>query len=145
MDVTVERAIGRPRAEVATFVMDHRNDTRWIGGISESELLGAPPLAVGSEVRRVAHFLGKRIDYVLRIERLEPGAFLGMRSVKAPFPMTVDYAFEDRGDETLVRIHVGGEPGGMYRLAGSMLAKQTERSIGEDLARLETILDDEGR
>jgi carbon monoxide dehydrogenase subunit G len=141
MDVTIEAVVERPRAEVAPYVMDHENDTAWIGGISESELLGDPPLRVGSQVRRVAHFLGRRIDYVLRIERLDEGSFLGMRSVKAPFPMSVDYSFEDRGESTLVRVRVTGEPGRMYRLAGSMLASRTRSSIAEDLERLRAILE----
>jgi len=143
MDVTIEAVIDRPRGEVAGFVMDHRNDATWIGDISESELLGEPPIRVGSDDRRVARFLGRRIDYVLRVERLDDDAFLGMRSVKAPFPMAVDYAFEDQGTGTLVRIRVGGQPGRVYKLAGGMLAKQTEKSIASDLARLKALL--EGR
>ncbi|MEX0984886.1 MAG: SRPBCC family protein [Actinomycetota bacterium] len=144
MDVTIQTTIARPREHVADYVMDHEHDTAWIGGITESELLGEPPLRVGSDVRRVAHFLGRRIDYVLRVERLDPGTFLGMRSVKAPFPMTVDYAFEDGGPGTTVRIRVGGEPGRMYRLTGPMLARQTEKSIASDLERLKTLLEAEG-
>lgn len=48
-------------------MIDHRNDPAWIGGISESELLGDPPIAVGSRVRRVASFLGRRIEYGARV------------------------------------------------------------------------------
>ena len=89
MDVTIEQSIERPRPQVARYVMDHTHDTTWIGGVSESEMLGEGTFGVGSEIRRVAHFMGKRIDYVLRVERLDLDTFLGMRSVKAPFPMTV--------------------------------------------------------
>jgi hypothetical protein len=140
VDVSVERVIARERPEVARYVMDPANDALWIGGISESEPLGDPPLRVGSDVRRVAHFLGKRIDHVLRIERIEEGSVLSMRSVKAPFPMTVEYGFEDASAGTLVRIHVTGEPGGLYRLAGAKLASKTRENIAADLERLAGIL-----
>jgi hypothetical protein len=143
MDITVRTLISRPRTTVATYVMDNTNDTAWIGGITESELLGAPPIRTGSDVRRVAHFLGRRIDYVLRVERLDPGVELSMRSVKAPFPMEVDYRFADSDGGTQVSVHVGGEPGGWYKLAGGLLERQTERSIARDLERLKTLL--EGR
>jgi hypothetical protein len=141
VDVTIERVIARERPEVARYVMDPENDPVWIGGISESEPLGDPPLRVGSDVRRVAHFLGKRIDYVLRIERMDEGSMLSMRSVKAPFPMTVEYAFADASPGTLVRIRVTGEPGGLYRLAGSKLASKTRQNIADDLERLAGILE----
>jgi len=77
IDVTVSEPIAAPRAVVARFVMDHRNDTRWIGGISESELSGEGPLGVGSDVRRVASFMGRRIEYVNRVEELDPGSSCG--------------------------------------------------------------------
>lgn len=141
IDVTIEQAIRRPRNEVAAFVMDHRNDTVWIGGIRRSELLGEPPLAEGSEVRRVASFLGRRIEYVLRIERMRPGEELAMRSVRAPFPMTVVYGFADDGGGTRVSIRVGGEPRRWYRLGEGLLAEQTRRSIARDLERLRRMLE----
>ncbi len=121
--------------------MDHRNDTTWIGGITQSEMIGEGPFAEGSEVRRVAHFMGKRIDYVLRVERLDQGSFLEMRSVKGPFPMTVNYAFADVEGGTRVSIRVGGRPGRLYRLAEPMLAKRTRSSIASDLARLRALLE----
>jgi hypothetical protein len=39
IDVTVSVTIGVPRAEVATYVIDHRHDPVWIGGITGSGLL----------------------------------------------------------------------------------------------------------
>jgi hypothetical protein len=95
IDVTATTTIDAPREDVARYVIDHRNDPVWIGGITESELLGEPPIAVGSRVRRVASFMGKRVEYVNEVVRLEPGSVLEMRSVKSPFPMVVTYAFED--------------------------------------------------
>jgi phage FluMu protein gp41 len=50
IDVTASETILAPREQVARYVMDHRNDAEWIGGISESELLGNEPFGVGSEV-----------------------------------------------------------------------------------------------
>ena len=143
MDVTIEQTIRRPRSEVAAFVMDHRNDTSWIGGIRRSELLGDPPLAEGSEVRRVASFLGRTIEYVLLIERMRPSEELAMRSVRAPFPMTVVYGFAEAHGGTRVSIRVGGEPRGWYRLGEGLLAEQSRRSIARDLERLRDLL--EGR
>lgn len=86
VDESVE--IRSPRADVARYMFDWRNDPEWIGGISEARHLGEGELRVGSRVARVASFLGRRIEYVLEVEELEPDAQLSMRSVAGPFPMT---------------------------------------------------------
>ena len=41
---------------------------------------------------READFLGKRIDYVLRVAQYEPESLLGMVSVAGPMPIT--YGFD---------------------------------------------------
>jgi uncharacterized membrane protein len=144
IDVTARTVIDRPRDEVAAYVTDHRNDPVWIGGISESELLGTGPIAEGSRVRRVASFLGKRIEYVNEVVRLEPGSVLDMRSVQSPFPMRITYTFADAlgGTETSVRVQ--GEPAGLYRVGGPMMRRAVQRSIDRDVARLKRTLEEGG-
>jgi uncharacterized membrane protein len=141
IDVTASVTIARPRDEVAAYVVDHRHDPIWIGGITESELLGDPPIAVGSRVRRVASFLGKRIDYVNEVTRLDPGALLEMRSVQSPFPMVVTYAFEDTDGGTRASVRVEGDPSALYRLAGPLLARQVRSNVSKDLGKLRAILE----
>lgn len=142
LDVTVAETISAPREAVAPYAMDHRHDTDWIGGITESELLGEPPLRVGSDVRRVATFMGKRIEYVNRVETLEPGRHLHMRSIRAPFPMQVTYEFDGEGGTTVASVRVQGDPGSMYRLAGPLVSRQVRRSVAADLRRLKAIMED---
>jgi hypothetical protein len=143
IDVTVRETIRKGREAVADYVFDHRNDPVWIGGITESELMGSEPLGTGSDVRRVASFMGRRIDYVLRVQEMERGRRLMMRSVKAPFPMVVTYAFEDAegGEATVASVRVQGEPGLMYKLAGPLLARQVRTSVSDDLETLKGLLE----
>jgi hypothetical protein len=129
IDVTVGTSIRAPRDEVARYATDHRNDPVWIGGISEAELLGEPPIAVGSRVRRIASFLGRRIEYVNEVTRLEPDALLEMRSVKSPFPMVETYSFEDTPEGARMSIRVQQEPSAVFRLAGPVLRRQVRRSV----------------
>ncbi len=137
-DVTAEIHVERPREEVARYAMDWRNDTEWIGALSRVELVSEEPL----QVRRVAGFLGKRIEYVNEVVELVPARRLAMRSVKAPFPMTVVYEFEDAGDGTLMRIRTSGDATGFYRVAGPLLARAVRRGVESDLARLKRRLED---
>jgi hypothetical protein len=140
-DVTVETRIARPREEVARYAADPANDTEWIGALSEARLLTAPPFGVGSRVARTASFLGKRIEYVNEVVEHDPGRRLTMRSVKAPFPMTVVYEWEDADAGTLMRIHTHGDASGFYRLAGPVLARAVRKGVASDLERLKARLE----
>jgi uncharacterized membrane protein len=140
MDVTAEVQIGRPREEVAAYTCDPANDPEWIGGLREARLLGDGPLAEGSQVARVASFLGRPVEYVNEITRLEPGRELDMRSVKAPFPMRITYTFEDRDGGTLVRNHVRGG-GGLFSLGSPLFAPVVRRNVRRDLERLRELLE----
>jgi len=138
IDITAEVAIRRPLGEVAAYMIDPANDPTWIGGVREVRMETPPPLQVGSRVARVAHFLGRRVEYVNEVTALDEARVLDMRSVKAPFPMRVTYSFEptDGGAETIVRNRVRGAPGGFFAVFGPLLAPLVKRSVQKDLERL---------
>jgi uncharacterized membrane protein len=141
-DVLVETVIARPREEVAAYVMDWRNDPTWIRALEDVRLEPSGEVGVGTRVTRVASFLGRRLEYVNEVVEHEPGRRLLMRSVKAPFPMTVTYEFEDAGArDARVRIRAQGDASGYYRLAAPLLAAAVRRSIAGDLRRLKKILE----
>lgn len=139
VDESIE--ISRPRADVARYMFDWRNDPEWIGGISEARLISDGEFGVGSRVERVASFMGRRVEYVLEVEEYDPQARVAMRSVKGPFPMTVAYELEDAGARTRARVRVGGDASGFYRIAGPILNRAAARSIAGDLERLKQLLE----
>ena len=141
IDITVETTIGRPCEEVAGFAMDPANDTAWIGGISEARMITHGPLGLGSRVSRVASFLGKRIEYVNKVDELVPGERLVMRSVAGPFPMRITYEFADAEGGSVARIRVEGDAGGFYAIATPILRRKVCRSVAADLAALKRLLE----
>lgn len=149
VDVTVEQRIERSRDDVARFAMDPANDTRWILALDSARVLpggaggdGAGEVGVGTRVERLANFLGRRIEYVNEIEEYDPPRRLAMRSVKAPFPMTVVYEFEEAGERaTLARIRAGGDTRGFYSVAGPLLNLMVKRGISRDLEALKDLME----
>jgi uncharacterized membrane protein len=141
VDVTVEQDIARPPDEVARFAMNPANDREWIGALTSVRTLTDGPVGVGTRVERVASFLGKRIEYVNEITAYEPGRRLEMRSVKAPFPLTVTYEFETAPGGSVARIRTGGDAGGFYNLAAPLLGAMVKRGVGRDLEKLKAILE----
>jgi uncharacterized protein YndB with AHSA1/START domain len=139
--VEAETTIRQDREKVAAYAMDPRNDRSWIGGLTDVNVLTDGPVGNGTQVERVAQFLGRRIEYVNEIVEHVPPERLVMRSVKAPFPMTVSYEFLPVDGGTRVRIRVEGDAGGFYRLAGPLLSRSVKRSVSGDLARLKGVLE----
>jgi hypothetical protein len=140
VDVTADAEIQASSESVARYASDPLNDPEWIGGIEEARWLTEPPLRVGSRVERIARFMGRRIEYVLEVTELDRGRRVAMRSVRAPFPIEVTYAFKDAGEgRCRASIQIGGEAGGAYRLAGPLLGPMVRRSISRDLRNLKRL------
>ncbi|MER6290674.1 SRPBCC family protein [Streptomyces sviceus] len=147
IDVSAERILPPPPERVAAYAMDWRHDADWTQGIRRAELTreaDSGGLGVGAEVTRTAYFLGRRIDYVLRVAAYEPPRLLDMVSVAGPMPMHVTYTFEPQQDGTLARIRVQGGEGGFYRLAAPLLARQVRANLVKDLRDLKARLAEQG-
>lgn len=144
IDVSVDPVrIDQPAKLVADFAFDPANDPRWIGGVSEARQRGAGPLKVGTQIDRVASFMGRRIEYVLEVSELDHPLRLVMTSVQGPFPMTVAYRLIPSGDDACdATIGVQGQPGGFYQIAAPVMEAIVRRNVGNDLRRLKAIIED---
>ena len=140
VDVTATASIDRPRGQVAAYLRDPANDTTWIGGLRSARLLTPGQVTVGSQLERVASFLGRRVQYVNEITELTADR-LAMRSVRSPFPMRVTYGFEDAGQATEVSVRVEGDARRAYRLADPIMAALVRRSVRRDLRTLKRVLE----
>ena len=141
INVTAEVGIKRSRDDVAAYATNPDNDTQWIGGIREAKMLTDGPVGQGTQVERVASFMGKRIQYILEVTDFAPGERMAMRSIKGPFPMQVSYEFEESSDGCLARIQVRGDSSGFFKIASPVLAQGVKKNIGKDLKNLKAIME----
>lgn len=134
-NVRVEAHVARSPEDVAAYMFDPRNDPEWITGIERVDIPVAP-VGVGTETHRLARFMGRRIDYVLRVTELIPDRLLVMQSVRAPFPMGVTYGVQPDGSGSRVSLGVTGGYGVLMRLARPIVSRQIRRSLEADLSQL---------
>ena len=134
-DVTATTVIRRPRAEVAAYMFDPRNDAQWTTGVDTVRPHADGPLRAGSKVDRNVRFLGRRFGYMYEVTAAEPGRSVEM-AVEVPFPMRIRYQLDDQGDATRATIRARGAPSGFFRLFGPLLDPMVRRSIGKDLELL---------
>lgn len=141
VDVEVETFIARPVAAVAAFAGDPSNAPRWYVNIKSVRWETPPPVALGSRMAFVAHFLGRELAYTYEVTELVPGERLVMRTAQGPFPMETTYAFSAEGEGTRMRLRNRGEPAGFSKLVAPLLASAMRRAMTKDLARLTGLLE----
>jgi hypothetical protein len=142
VDVLTEIVIDRPRDEVARFAGDPSNAPKWYVNIKAVEWKTEPPIAIGSRMAFVAHFLGRRLAYTYEVVELVPGNRLVMRTSEGPFPMETTYAWQDESvNRTRMTLRNRGEPAGFAKWLAPIMAGAMRRANRKDLARLKSILE----
>lgn len=145
VDVLTEIEIAAPRAVVAAYAADPTNAPQWYVNIASVEWETPPPVAVGSRMAFVAHFLGRRIAYTYEVRELVPGERLVMSTAQGPFPMETAYTWSDTGTDggagTLMTLRNTGEPSGFGALTAPMMTAAMRRANRKDLRRLKAVLE----
>ena len=142
VDVVSEIEINRPRSEVAAYACSPDNATRWYQNIREIEWETDPPVGIGSRIRFVARFLGRRLAYTYEVGEIVPGERFVMSTAEGPFPMETTYTWEDTASGgTRMTLRNRGEPTGFSKLSAPAMASAMRRANRKDLARLKQILE----
>jgi len=142
VDVTTTVDVNRPRDQVAAYVIDPANATRWYKNITSVDYAASEPLRVGSKVAFQARFLGRSLAYTYEISELVPGHRLVMRTADGPFPMETTYRFDDAtGSATKVTLRNRGEPVGFSRFLTPLMAPAMRRANRQDLKRLKSVIE----
>jgi hypothetical protein len=137
VDVLTDIEIDRPRSEVADYVSNPDNATKWYENIKKVEWKSPKPLKVGSQVAFEADFMGQPFQYTYEITEYARGKSLVMNAASAPFPMKTSYRFSDTPS--------GGTKMELRNLAHDpAMADAIERENRKDLARLKSILERDG-
>jgi hypothetical protein len=142
VDVVTRIVIERPREVVAQFASDPSTAPRWYVNIKSVEWKTPPPLAIGSQVAFVAHFLGRRMAYTYKITEFVPSRRMVMATAEGPFPMETSYTWESIDDErTEMTLRNRGNPSGFSRILSPFMIPAMRRANRKDLARLKLLME----
>jgi len=113
VDISTSIVINRARELVSRYAANPDHAPEWYVNIKAVEWKTAPPVAIGSRIAFVAHFLGRRMAYTYEVVDLVPGERLLMRTAEAPFPMETTYIWETTSDGgTRMTLRNRGTPAG---------------------------------
>jgi len=142
VDVETSIEIDAARERVAAFASDPENAPLWYVNISSVAWETPAPVAVGSRIAFVAHFLGRRIAYTYEVrEQVDAERFV-MSTAEGPFPMRTTYTWADTPTGgTRMTLRNEGEPSGFGQIAAPVMAAAMRRANRKDLRALKSLLE----
>jgi carbon monoxide dehydrogenase subunit G len=142
--VEEEIVIDRPPEDVFAFVTDPENDREWVSTAVERQREKEGPIGVGSRIRAVDKFLGRRIESTLEVTEHEPNTRSAIR-LEGPISASGTYVLEPENGRTRFRWVLDAEAGlgGLYlgRVTDPLVTFIFRRRIRSDLRRLKGALE----
>ena len=142
VDVVSEIEIEASVREVSMYAADPDNAPNWYEKLESIEWVTQPPVELGSKMRFVAHFLGRRLEYTYEVVEYKAGRRLVMRTAEGPFPMETTYVWEKLpGDRTRMTLRNRGEPKGFSKLMAPLMRGAMKKANEADLRALKSLFE----
>ena len=140
--IKVEHSIIVPRSveEVFSFLGNFEQDPHWQSGILEAKQMPAGAALVGTTVKQVRHFFGRRLDYTGEVIDYEENKKIWVKSISGPYPFEGGYALEPVDGGTKVTFLLSVQPRGIIRFTQSMVARELKKQMEMDSSRLRDLL-----
>jgi len=133
--------INKPAADVFAYIVDPANTVKYDDELLESKLLTPGPIGVGSVITDKRKLLGRELESELKVTAYEPNSRFALKVTKGPVPFEITYTLSAAGGGTQLNVKAEGEPGGFFKLAGGMVAKQLQASLEKTSAQIKKNLE----
>ena len=146
VDIVTEIQINKPISIVSAYAANPDNALDWYENIKSVEWRTPKPLSVGTRVAFVAHFLGRKLEYVYKVTVYLPNSTLVMQTSQGPFPMHTMYSWKQISPSaTLMTLRNTGSPSGFSKLFAPFMQMAMRKANQKDLNRLKKNLEMTGQ
>jgi uncharacterized protein YndB with AHSA1/START domain len=137
--------IARPVEDVWAYVMDARNDPKWMTNVIEVGRGADQPVAVGLEIEETVQFYGVRIPTTLTITEHDPPR---RSAIDARGPAGVggsgSYYLEPVDGLTRFTMSTDTDAHGFFKLAEPLFARMARRDLASSAEHLKDLLEADG-
>jgi uncharacterized protein YndB with AHSA1/START domain len=133
--------IDRPPQDVFNAITDPAKLSRWQNMTESAEWSSNGSSGVGSTMRAVARFLGRKIESDIQITGWEPPHRVDFKFVNGPYPAEVSNTLEPQGEGTLLTSQSQGEMGSFFKLAEGLVARQLEKQLDTNYETLKLLME----
>jgi uncharacterized protein YndB with AHSA1/START domain len=133
--------INRPPQEVFNAITDPAKLSLWQSMTETAQWKSNSNHGVGSTMRVVARFLGRKIESDIEITAWEPPRRVDYKFVNGPYPAQVSNTLEPQGERTLITAKSQGDMGGFFKLAEGLVARQLEKQLDANHESLKLLLE----
>jgi carbon monoxide dehydrogenase subunit G len=134
--------IDKPANDVFTFLHNPDNHPKFVPGMLEFKKDSPGPIdRVGTSIRGVRTFLGRRMELPYEITEYQPDSCLGMQGAMGPLTFRDGYILEALGPRTRVKFWLEPTLTGLMKLARPFIALVGKTHAHETLTNLKKALE----
>jgi uncharacterized protein YndB with AHSA1/START domain len=141
--ISIEKSVqvNRPPAEVFAYATDVTKNAEWSADIVRAEQTSAGPVGVGTTSVLVQKVMGKEMQNGTEVTVYDPPHRFGFKTTSGPVQFEGTQTFEEVQGGTRLTFSIKGEPGGFFKVAEGLLAKELEKRFERDLKSLKARLE----
>lgn len=133
--------INCPQQEVFDFVSNPAKNIEWQGIAQSAEWTSEGPVGVGSALRSVDRFLGRKIESTAEVTIWDPPNRMTLKSAGGPFPFEIAFELESKENGTQLTMNVTAAFRGFFKIAEGLVGRQAQKQIDTDLEALKLVLE----
>lgn len=141
MEIEQSIIIHRPVTQVFSFVSNPENTKSWQPEVIEHKMLSDGPMGLGSKMRHVSKFMGRRIEVNIDITEFVPNRKIAFQVVSGTLPYTICYVFGPDGNGTRFTYSAVMPNNFLLKLMQPLMMPNAKRVIDKDITRLKALLE----
>lgn len=132
--------INRQPQEVFDYITNPDNDSEWRTTAVSAEWTSDGPVGVGSTLRTVGKFLGRKIDSTNQVTVWDPPNQYAFKSIDGSIPVEISQTLVAEDNGTQLTINLEAELAGFFKMAEGLIGKQAEKQVNTDFDNLKLVL-----
>lgn len=135
--------INLPVADIFAYMSNLENMVEWSNVMIEAKTLSPAGVCLGTRVKNVVQFLGKRSEMTFEVVECQPGNALTIKSISGVSPCFFCFQFEslEDGGTSVTQDAVVSLIGGCVDLAERVVTNAIHRHLEHDLLTLKDMLE----